>query len=301
MRNVACPSDAGSARRMFIILACSIFAGETAVMLILDAVPKLAGWQEALLDATSLTIIVAPALYFFVFRPLTEHISERQHAEAALRERSELLAALSARMLDAQESEKQRIAIELHERVAQTLAAAKLSVEQAAMMLRSGNDAAPQFLTAMIAPLQAATRDVRAVAVSLRPPSLDDLGLLAALRETCRTLCHDRAGSEIVPAFDIAEADIPRSLQSILFRVAESALKAMAAEQELGQVELVLQGDASTIALTMRRELPANRAETGMRADAYSDARDRTLLSGGKFSATFDPVGGTTLTAVWLR
>jgi signal transduction histidine kinase len=301
MPQVDRPTAARSARRLFIILACAIFAGETAVMLILDATPKLAGWQEAILDATCLSIIVAPALYFFVFRPLTLHIGERQQAEESLRERSELLAALSARMLDAQEIEKQRIAIELHERVAQTLAAAKLSVEQAALMLRNGNDGAPQILAAMIGPLQAATRDVRAVAVSLRPPSLDDLGLLAALRETCRSYGRERMENGIATSFAIADEDVPRSLQSIIFRVAESALKAIATEQHIGQVSLDLQGDPRSITLTIRRAMLESRPDDQAHPDAYGDARDRTVLSGGKFSAGFEPSGGITLTAIWLR
>jgi PAS domain S-box-containing protein len=419
------PTAAQSAGRLFVILAGAIFAGETMVMLFLDRFPRVEGWNGALLDATMLSFMVAPVLFYFVFRPLTRHISERELAEQALREtddahrhilattldgfwtfdvggrllevnttymrqsgytreellgmqltdlqapesalataaslqhiittgngqfesihrrkdgslwhveasasylntgkgqffvflrditerkraeadlheHSELIAALSARMLNAQESEKQRIAFELHERVAQTLAAATFVVENAAYACNQDSSNVLPSLEAIIRPLQAATRDVRSVAVSLHPPTLDDLGLISALRALCREFGDKHQHIGLETSFDLNEEDIPEPLRAIIFRVAESALNVLAQSEAVGRVALSLRSDPHRIFLTLRDDAleAAPMTHVGLAAHPYIKARDQTLLSRGKFSAEPDPWGGIVLDAVWLR
>ncbi|WP_156302352.1 hypothetical protein [Methylogaea oryzae] len=62
--------------RTYLALALvgSIFFGEIAVMLLLMHIPPLNPIVEALIDATTLVILVFPTLYFFVFRPMAMHI-----------------------------------------------------------------------------------------------------------------------------------------------------------------------------------------------------------------------------------
>jgi PAS domain S-box-containing protein len=425
MRDAKRPIIAGSPGRLFVILACSIFAGEASVMFLLDALPPLPDLEGALLDSTLLSTIVAPALYFFVFRPLTTHIAEREQAEQALRdsddahrhilaasldgfwltdvegrllevnatyarqsgysreellgmrigeleinetaaeiaqhikrilaagseqfesihrrkdgsnwyveisasyraarggqffvfmrditerklaeaaqrEYSDLLATLSARMLNAQESEKQRIAVELHEHVAQTLSAAKLAVENTVSAISSGLGSSTQALDALIAPLQAGIRDVRSVAISLRPPTLDDLGLLSTLREICREFGAKHQHVEMETSFNIAEGDLPQPLRAIIFRVVESAFNALAEEEALGRIALSLSSDPRSIVLSLRDDAfeLAPPSENDSLGHPYVDARDLTVLSGGKFSVSGDSWGGIALCAIWLR
>jgi PAS domain S-box-containing protein len=425
MKDVKRPIVADSPGRLFVIVACAIFAGETFVMLFLEEFSSLPGWKGALFDSTLLSAIVAPALYFFVFRPLTTHITEREQAELALRDRDEalrhilatsldgfwlsdadgkllevnvtyirqsgysreellgmhsgdleirenapdnaqqirsivaagsaqfesihrrkdqshwhvevsasyrdagggqlfvflrditerklaeaaqrehadLLAALSARMLNLQESEKQRIAIELHERVAQTLSAAKLAVENTLNAIRLGGDNATQTLDALIPPLQAGIREVRSVAISLRPPTLDDLGLLSTLHEMCREYHATRPHVQLETGFDIVEDDIPHPLRAIIFRVVESAFNVLAEEEAVGRISLSLGSDTRSIILTLRDDALEAGAPSASNplGHPYINARDRTLLSGGKLSVDPDPLGGIILRAIWLR
>ncbi len=75
-----------SARRLLLISCGAIFVSEMLIMLLLDTLPPLSRWGGALLDSILLSILVFPVLYFFVFRPLLVQITERQRAEALLRE-----------------------------------------------------------------------------------------------------------------------------------------------------------------------------------------------------------------------
>src|SRR5665647_1410547 len=74
----------GSAVHLFLILILGIFIGETTIMLFIDALPPLSQMGTALLDSTLLLILAFPVLYFFVFRPMSTHITSRKKAEELL-------------------------------------------------------------------------------------------------------------------------------------------------------------------------------------------------------------------------
>src|SRR4030042_5497619 len=67
-------------RLLFIIFFC-VFITEAFIMILLSVIPSLPTWMWAMLDATLLVILLSPALYFFVLRPLMLQIPERKQAE----------------------------------------------------------------------------------------------------------------------------------------------------------------------------------------------------------------------------
>jgi len=67
-----------------IVIGVLIFLAEGVVMLILSGWPELSIVSEIILDATILLMMLVPALYFFLFRPLIKHIVERRQAEKEL-------------------------------------------------------------------------------------------------------------------------------------------------------------------------------------------------------------------------
>lgn len=69
---------------LLLITAMAIFAGETVVMIFLSVLPPLSPIWTAIIDSTALMIIVSPALYFFLLRPLIMHIDARKIMENAL-------------------------------------------------------------------------------------------------------------------------------------------------------------------------------------------------------------------------
>ncbi len=89
MKDIKRSSGGGSAARLLLVLCGSIFVSELLVMLLLDMLPPLSRWGEALLDSTLLSIPVFPMIYFLVFRPLRVQLAERQRTEAALRQSEE--------------------------------------------------------------------------------------------------------------------------------------------------------------------------------------------------------------------
>ena len=82
-----------TAVRLALTLALSIFVAETAVMIVLAALPPLEPWAGTFLDATTMILLVSPLLYWFAFRPLVATLQERQEATEALRQANEHLEA----------------------------------------------------------------------------------------------------------------------------------------------------------------------------------------------------------------
>ncbi|MEW6067567.1 MAG: PAS domain-containing protein [Nitrospirota bacterium] len=70
--------------RLLFVLVSSVFIVEAFIMFLLAAFPAISTSMRAFIDATMLIILLFPAIYFFAFRPLLLHISERKKAEDAL-------------------------------------------------------------------------------------------------------------------------------------------------------------------------------------------------------------------------
>jgi len=92
----------------------------------------------------------------------------------------------------AQEEERERISIDLHDSVAQWLVAASYRAQTANVLLSGdGNDETRDELADMERTLDKSVKELRRVVIGLRPPALDELGLSHALRQSLEDLKAD--------------------------------------------------------------------------------------------------------------
>ena len=226
--------------------------------------------------------------------------------QRTIRERSQTLEVLSAQMLKSEESNKKKIAHELHEGLAQTLSAIKLYVEN----LRStGTEDAggPQSVGAIIPVLHQAIEEVRAIATELRPSSIDDIGLLLTLRRLCRELEQRRPGVRIDLQTPLEESDIPARLKITLYRIIASVFDDMAHTANGEQIGLGLWRDNMTLTLLINDTAPEDLDKTAkplanidpQLSAGLARMEELTTLSGGTFKASYHAGGGTTLHASW--
>lgn len=222
-----------------------------------------------------------------------ERIISQQQQE--IRDYAAALEQISARLLSSQEEEKKKIAFDLHEGVAQTLSAVKMSVESAARQLSSRGKGDAAALQPMVQAVREAINEVRSVALNLRPSSLDELGLVATIEWFCREF--SRLHPEIAAERDIRvdERDVPAALKIIVYRVLEEACRALGRAPGISRLGVALEADEETLGLVIRHDAAAT-------DDAlFETARERTLLSGGTFQSSSDGSGLHTLRAAWLR
>jgi PAS domain S-box-containing protein len=80
-----------SPSRLVIIIFALVFIIEVLIMFSLFSFPDIPHWLTAIIDATVLTVLLFPAMYFLVFRPIVLHMAEREKAEESLRESEKFL------------------------------------------------------------------------------------------------------------------------------------------------------------------------------------------------------------------
>ena len=77
--------------RMLVVLLSVVFIAELSIMFVLGTFAPISEWVANLLDAFVLTALLFPALYFWIFRPMTLLIEKHEQAEAELLEIRDLL------------------------------------------------------------------------------------------------------------------------------------------------------------------------------------------------------------------
>jgi signal transduction histidine kinase len=146
--------------------------------------------------------------------------------EQSLRQAKERLRQLAAKLLQAQEEERRRLAREMHDDWTQRLAV--LGIDAAKLERHLGaKKAALPLLRAMQEQLVSLTDDVHALSRQLHPSILDDLGLVEALRSECIGFARrERVAVDYRPAE--VPANLSKDVALCIYRVAQESLRNIA-------------------------------------------------------------------------
>ena len=224
---------------------------------------------------------------------LVEEIAARERAEA---ERTALRRQLAA----TEEAERQRLARELHDRLGQHLTGFTLGLHDVRRRLSTGEPAEVR-LTQLEELARAMTIDARALALELRPPELDDVGLESALE----TYVEDWAARyDISTEFAMTGTRvhlIPTEVASTLYRIVQEALTNVARHADATQVSVTAVQRDDEIRLAVEDdgrgfdvEIWGKLAPTERRL-GLAGMRERAALVGGTVSIESNPGAGTTL------
>ncbi|HEU4866009.1 MAG TPA: PAS domain-containing sensor histidine kinase, partial [Actinomycetota bacterium] len=140
-----------------------------------------------------------------------------------LQDRDEDRTRLMRRTNAAIESERNRIARDLHDGPVQGVSAASLSLEAVLLMLKAGDlDEGLGILAKVRAELSEEADNLRRLMSGLRPPLLEERGLIPALRETVDRFGRD---NQVQTEFSgHASVEIPQDLETLAYRVVQEAL-----------------------------------------------------------------------------
>jgi len=202
------------------------------------------------------------------------------------------------RIVSAQESERQRIARELHDETGQMLTALALGLKAARENLERNPRLAAEQLDELRVQTSQALDALRRMVLDLRPSQLDDLGLPAALRwyvEDYRTRVPLQVDMEVQGTPRRLKPDV----ESVLFRIAQEALTNVAKHAEASHARVELDFRDGSVSLTVSDDgvgfNPANVLKPQARRKAWGllGMQERAELVGGQCQIVSHPGHGT--------
>jgi signal transduction histidine kinase/ligand-binding sensor domain-containing protein len=201
--------------------------------------------------------------------------------------------------LESQESERQRIARDLHDGVGQMIAAAGVNVAFAREMMRLRSDGSPDdeleaSLQRSIAILGQASDDVRAISHELGTTSLKELGLVAALAELLGNLDpHQPTRFEFERVG--MEERLSEHLEIGLFRVAQELIANVLRHAGATEATLQIVHESAQVSLTVEDNGIGFDHATATHGMGRHNVAARVALMGGNVSYDATPGHGTTV------
>ncbi len=197
------------------------------------------------------------------------------------------------RLVSAREEERRRLRRDLHDGLGPQLSSQTLLLTSAQMLLRQDPDEVEAILKSAITQSQEAIRDIRRLVYALRPPALDDLGLVAAIAEQ---LTQNRA-SNIAFSLEVPEQlpPLPAAVEVACYRIVQEAL-----------TNVLRHAHAHTciIRLVYRKQLTIEVIDDGLglppayrRGVGLTSMRERAEELGGSWCIEPGPHGGTRVQA----
>jgi len=240
------------------------------------------------------------------FEDVSEPLGEWVRTEEAIQLTQNELRRLSAQHLTIQESERRRIAADLHDGLGQTLTLIKLSIEDASRSVRAGvAGKAAATLDHLATTVKSALGELRRMAMNLRPATLDDLGILATLAWYFREFEAACPGINLEHDISVKESDVPDLLKIAIFRIVQEATNNTVKHAGADRIKVSLGNEGGALELLIE--------DTGSGFDAAAVAgrrgfdhglgmqsmKERAELSGASYEIHSAPGEGTSICVRW--
>ncbi|RQR25065.1 sensor histidine kinase [Burkholderia sp. Bp9143] len=229
-------------------------------------------------------------------RDLRREVEERVRAERALQASREELREVAAISASAREAEQRRIARELHDELAQTLATLKNDLEWLLDHVPQDDAQLARKIAAMHALARGAVTATRRIASDLRPLMLDDLGFAAAMQWLVEDF-QRRHGMACTLHVEPGELQLDEPYATAVFRIAQEALANVARHAAASSATVTLVYLDETIALTIRDDGAGFDPGAPRKSGSFGlvGLRERAYLVGGTLRIDTTLGEGTTV------
>lgn len=218
-------------------------------------------------------------------------ITERKLAEQSLAESERKLRDLSSHLLQAQEKERRRIALELHDEMGQALTVLKLQIRTIRKKIDLPHDNPIDDCNRSYAYVDQIIENVRRLSHDLCPSCLEDLGLDASIQQVIKDFC---AHNHIKATIDAPPVDDLFSLESkiLIYRIFQEAFTNIQKHARADNVSVLIKKESSMVyfhvvddgrgfvAQPIGKHATANSENRGLGLTAMSE---RARMMGGSF------------------
>jgi signal transduction histidine kinase len=198
----------------------------------------------------------------------------------------------------AREEERRRLRNDLHDGIGPQLAGLTMKIQTARLRL-AHDPLADTLLSELVTQTQNTVADIRRVVYDLRPPSLDELGLISALQESAAQYqAHGSAGVQINVDVPGQLEPLPAAVEVAVFRIAQEAMTNVVrhADAQTCWLRLSVDAPARIVCLEVQDDgtgiAPEHRGGVGLRS-----MRERAVELGGTLTVEPGVAGGTLVRA----
>jgi signal transduction histidine kinase len=232
-------------------------------------------------------------------RPFEKHLASKVEALVSARE----LERLTQLLLSAQEGERRRLASDLHDEIGQCLSAVQFAFAGLRQQLEDRmTDAEKQACASLSRRVAEAIEEVRRICMGLRPPMLDDLGLISAVDWFCSELRRVLIGVDVTQDVRAEEGAIPLPLKLAIFRILQEACSNVCKHARAHELAVQLQTDAEGVRMEV--------VDDGVGFDVASlrpvctgfgiaSMRERAAMTDGRLIVQSQVGKGTRVLALW--
>ena len=226
---------------------------------------------------------------------------QREVARKALAGAYDRLTLLTRRLEAAKEEERKSIARELHDEMGPALTAVVINLQ----LLAAGNDQAktPRRIADSIEIVDRMVQKVRDVSLDLRPPLLDEMGLVPALKGYLETQA-ERTGIEIEVRGDNDLMNLPPEVEITAFRVAQEAVTNVIRHASASRVVVTIAHRSGKLEIGVVDDGRGFDVRATMEALSTGKAlgllgmQERARMLGGEFRIEATPGQGTSVRVV---
>ncbi|GAA4363818.1 sensor histidine kinase [Paeniglutamicibacter cryotolerans] len=197
-------------------------------------------------------------------------------------------------VLTAREEERRRLRRDLHDGLGPLIAGVTLSVAAAQKTADTRPARAAELLAGASVDLSRAVADIRSLVQGLRPPALDDLGLVAAISRL-----HPATGLEVSVAETGEPRPLPAATEVAAYRIAQEALTNVIKHAGARTAGVTLEYRAAELVVHIEDDGIGPRggvvAHSGLGLDSMCE---RATELGGSWELVAVPTGGTRVTVV---
>jgi signal transduction histidine kinase len=199
------------------------------------------------------------------------------------------------KLVTAQEEERRRLRRDLHDGVGPTLASLSQRIDTASEFVKSDPDKSVQLLRDLKGQVKETVAEIRRLVYALRPPVLDEFGLVSAIREH---VAQYSGPNGLTITFDVTEPlpSLPAAVEVAAYRIALEAFTNIVNHAGADACNLRIKIEHNSLLLEISdngKGMPSNnRAGVGL-----TSMRERAAELGGECTIENTPAGGTLVTA----
>jgi hypothetical protein len=262
------------------------------------------GWRVPLGQALCLmvyTTLAALFLYLTLQSPI--HPDRRSH------ETAQSVRHLSNRMMEWEEDKEAKAFVRLHDGVCQSLTAIMYFLKSAQHVAAGGHNSPSERIPEPVIPsLQAVIQDARALALQLRPPRMQEAGLLATLHSLWVDSRALNRALVIEPRALLEESDIPEGLKPVILRIAHMTLEFAEQNPSACGLAWVLECSGQTLRLSIDmavdahlspQQSPQQPRPSATALNLLDAIQARVVLSGGSSDCVRNVAECSTIVSTW--